>query len=253
MDTLKIIDSQSNEYTFDESFGIVSSPFSVRNKSSQRAFSHGAKDVSDGMVDKRIVEVRGQIWGDTISSYNSKMDDFYEALYKQDQKLYKDANRYLNVKKATVITPRLAANNFPRLSNVVIKFFCEDPFWYSVSKTEYNESITETPHEWNVENQGIVEVHPIITITNDGSYASLSLKNKTDDNALFTYDDSNLASGASVVIDCQEGTVLRSTTDTIRYLTGSFLRLLKGVNTLEITGLTNASVEVEFYRRWLTG
>jgi phage-related protein len=250
MELLKLVDSDLNEYNFDETFGVSSDPFTPRSSESERAYSHGVKDTSDGKIDKRIITVIGQVYGETVSQYRTNLEALYAALYKQDQKLYKTSSRYINVKKA-IVTNSLEQNNFPRLSNVSIQFICEDPFWYSPEISEDTESISETPHEWNVSNGGDIEVYPIITITNSGSYASLSLKNKTDGNSLFTYDDSNLESGASVVIDCNEGTVYLSTTNTIRYLSGSFLRLLKGINTLELTGLDNASVKIEFYWRYL--
>jgi len=87
----------------------------------------------------------------------------------------------------------------------------------------------------------------------------LELQNDTDvpagesEGLKFTYVNNYFVSGNDLIIDCKEGTVVRETTNSIRYFSGAFLKLLPGDNEIKYTGDTDGAttVKFEFYKRFL--
>lgn len=235
-----------------DNFHLTDIGFRRRTKPVPKVFSHGGADKSDSMIEVRYLSLEGSLSAKNDIEYDNKWNELVLKISQKDFYL-RDGNQQILIHQAKKVDQPFAKGLRKRLGEIEIDLVALDPFWYSTIKSEDEETITGSPQEWNVTNNGNMEVHPIITITNNGSYGAIVMKNMTDDERMFTYEDLAFKNGAYVVIDCVNGTVKRGATgtDTIRFFSGSFLRLLPDTNTIRIEGLTNATVKHEWYRREL--
>jgi hypothetical protein len=246
--TLK--DSNDVEYTFNSTFMVKGFSWKKRTKQEDIAFSHGSKDTGDGKIDARAIIVKGIIHADTTAEYETAMADLNKALYKEDQKLYFDNTKYINVYRVESISHENKEGAFLYVAEIEIKFEAIDPFFYYFTQSIDFQFIETSPHQFNINNSGNVEVFPVMGMTTRVTNADFTFKNITA-GLSFSYQDAGFVAGSTLIIDCQEGTVKRDDTDEIRYFDGEFLHLVSGVNVLEYAGATICGLSILFYRREL--
>jgi len=263
MDRLKIIEGVT-EYTLPIEFTIKDDNLAVRSRVSDRVFAHGAVDISDGKINEKIIRLEGIIYGDNRAAYLTNLRALREKIYQEDYKLYQgdpaSYNYFINIAKALKIQDDYMEGQDYCAGKTIIDLLALDPFWYYKSEDSDEETITEDGHSWTVTNNGNVNVYPVITITADTTIANLIIQNETDipdgeDEGLkFQYQDPAFKlTSPTLAVDCQGGTVYRSETNTIRYFSGAFLKLLPGDNTIKWTGSTlgASKLKFEFRRRFL--
>lgn len=259
MERLRVVKG-ADDYTLPERLVILDDGFKIRSKPKDRVFSPGAADISDGEIKEKLVRIEGVIAIDGRSAYVELARRIKQKFYQTDYKLYLGTDYFLNIAKVLNFRAKyLEGGNYNR-TRMAIDLLALDPFWYYKTEDSTEETITEDGHSWTVTNNGNVNVYPVITITADTTIANLIIQNETDipdgeDEGLkFQYQDPAFAlTSPSLTVDCQEGTVYRSDTNTIRYFTGAFLKLLPGDNTIKWTGSTLglSKVKFEFRRRFL--
>ncbi len=77
------------------------------------------------------------------------------------------------------------------------------------------------------------------------------LRNQTDGNMVFKYVNADFISGATLTINCEEGTVKLNNSDSIEYVTEArFLRLQPETNTIEYEGAA-CTINVKFRKVYL--
>jgi hypothetical protein len=246
----KIIDADGNEFVLPKTFNIRSEPIAKKQSLMDVAFAHGARDVSDGKMTPRIVEVSGKIWADSDASYNIAWDALAEQIIKENFKL-EDRGRRINVWNVQDIQHVYPSLNRYRYGEVSLQFLCLDPFWYAAEQKTKTFNIAISPQIFEFEVLGNIEIYPKIKITPTAPNADLTLEATTDGAKSFRIQDAGALAGTVTTVDCAEGTVSRDGTNVIGKFSGQFLRLLGGrVNRFEYTGAPGQIV-LEFYEAWL--
>jgi len=247
---IKIIDSIGQEYTLPKTFELRSDPSARRSNLLDLAFTHGAKDVSDGKFAPKFIEVTGKIWADTDAAYNTKWDALAEHLIKENIRI-QNRDRQIYLKKIVGISHDYPSPVSYHYGEVSITFLAADPFWYSKNAQEKETSVTSSPKLFQYDIGGKMETWPIITIDNNADNFNFTLINKTDADRTFQIIDTGAGSGTTIVIDCKAGTVKRGATDIISTFSGLFLRLLGGrTNEFSYTG-ANCDITMQYFEAWI--
>jgi phage-related protein len=247
---MKIIDADFNEYTMPKTFHVRAEPVARKQAILDVAFCHGAKDVSDGKMTHRIIEVSGRIWAATDEDYNDKWDDLAKELVKENI-LIEDRGRRIKVLKAVEIEHVYPSQVDYRYGEVSINFLCLDPFWYAAAAESKQFEITESPKTVKFDCGGNVDVYPVIQITCTNDNTDFTLKSVTDGDKEFRIQDPGALAGQVIEVDCAKGTVKRGTTDIISKFTGLFLRILGGMeNEFVYTG-ANCTLKFMYKEAWL--
>jgi phage-related protein len=221
----------------------------IRSSVTERAFSHGGVDTADGKISSRQLKLKVKIYGRNETEHKKLEDDFKFHLLQGKKRLYPDMTRYINVTRVSNVSHKWLNNvNFKLASEIELTMVCEDPFWY-FGNVMQEETIVSSPHDFTVFNTGNVEAFPIIVITANADNPAMTLKNETD-NLLFSYIDANFLSGDVLVIDCIKGTVQKNGISSIKFFSGSFIKLLHGANAMKYTG-ANSSIKLEYTNRYL--
>jgi len=247
---LKLIDSIGQEYTLPKTFELRSDPTGRRNSLMEMAFTHGAKDVSDSMFMAKFIEISGKIWATSDAEYNVKWDALAEHLIKDNIQI-ETRGRRINLKKVVGITHDYPLPLSYPYGEVTVSFEAADPFWYTALAVQKEIIIAASPQlfEWDIGGQ--METWPLITIANTNDNFDFTLVNKTDTNRTFQIIDPNAAAGTTIYIDCDDGTLLRGTTNDISKFSGLFLRLLGGrTNEFSYTG-ANCTLTMLYYESWI--
>ena len=238
-------DANGTVYTFGESFFIEGLPWSMRVNGKEIAYSHGVKDIADNKIDKRLIVITGDIHG---SDYETQLAALNAALFKQNQTLYYDADKYLKVKTVQSVSHKNVRGAFGTVCEVEIKLFCEDPFFYKFTQTSYFVILDSSPKQFTVTNPGKVDVFPVLGLTALVTISTFELVNITTGMS-FIFHDTGFTPGKTITIDCVNGEVDNSGTDAIRYFDGLFPSLAAGGNIFQYTGATIGGLSFLFYER----
>lgn len=223
---------------------------SIRTDEVDRAGTHGSIMTGDGQVESRTVEVDVDIVGTTAAQYITAKNALLAAAYRQDQKLYIDDTRYINVASLKKFTEEFYDGRYLEWATITLAFLATDPFLYSDTVTTVETTITTSPQTISVTNSGGVDVPPIITVTPSAANPSMTIVNDTDDDMTLSYTDASFLPGNVLVIDNEEGTVERDGTSTLNNYAGDWLRLVPGANSIIYTGALG-TVTFVYTERWL--
>ena len=228
----------------------------LRVDSDERALSDGSA-AWGGQVKARRAVVSGLV-GDgtsTPEATRALLRQLRAAAARQDQYLATDqgADHFLRLRLLESCDVRWQALWGRSLAQVRLSWLLADPFWYSTAVGQVHEDLAGAVR---VRMGGIHQVarSPVSTAMEPApagvAVPTVTLVNETDGGVGLTYSDPAFADGATVVIDCERGTVRRDGVDSIRYLGGRPLRLLPGLNTLSYTGAACA-VTIQWRERWI--
>jgi len=246
----KIIDSNGNEFYLPQTFNIRSEPISRKSQVLDIAFAHGAKDVADGKLGTRTIEISGKIWAETDGEFLSAWDQLAAQILKENI-ILQDKGRQINCSKIIQVDYSLPSQSNYNYGEFILYFLCLDPFWYAIAAKTKVFTITGSPTVIGFELQGNVDVFPLITVAHGASNADFTIKNTSDGNRSLRVQDSGAAGGTTEIIDCAAGTVTRGGANKIDKMTGLFLRLLGGrANSIEYTG-ANCTLSFFYKEAWL--
>jgi phage-related protein len=246
----KIIDTDGNEFYLPATFNVRSEPISRKSSILELAFAHGGRDVSDGKVAVRTVEVSGKLWAATDAEFNAAWDALAAQIMKDDI-ILQDRGRQITANKIVQTEVMYPSQVDFRYGEVSLQLQCLDPFWYAIAAKTKVFAIGSSPLTVGFELLGNVEAWPTITIEHSASNTDFTLKSVTDGNRSIRIQDSGALAGQTTVIDCQAGTVTRGGVDKISTMSGLFLRLLGGrPNSLEYTG-ANCTITFAYKEAWL--
>jgi len=250
IEKISIIDSLGQEFVLPKTFELRSEPIARRSTLLDMAFTHGARDVSDGMFTSRYIEVSGKIWAYSDAEYNQKWDALAEHLIKENIKI-QNKGRQIRIKKIVAINhdyPSQVGYHYGELS---ITFLAGDPFWYAKNASVKEIEVTSSPKIFELDVGGKVETWPIITIENASDNTDFKLENTTDDEREFRLQDAGALNGTTIIIDCENGTVTRDGNNVISVFSGLFLRLLGGrLNQFKYTG-ANCTITFQYFNAWI--
>lgn len=245
---LKII-KDGDTWNLPDNFHLVDAGFQRRMELIAKAFADGGVDRGDDMIDIRSLMLEGQLFAETDSQYDNKWNELILNLNQKDFHL-EDGDWRILIGRARMIDQIFPRGLRKRLGEIEIEFVALDPFWYHKDLSAKGEDCPTPPTQFVVINTGSYAVYPIIKITANVNNPNMSVKNITDGDILFSYEDVGFTIDKKLVVDCKKGTVELEETNTIRYFDGQFLRLLPGNNTIEYDG-ADAHVSFEWYKRKL--
>jgi hypothetical protein len=247
---IKLIDSLGQEFYLPKTFEVRSEPIAKKSSLLEVAYSHGAKDVSDGMFGHRVIEISGKIWAASHAEYNTKWDALAEHLVKEDFRI-QNRDRQIRIRKIEEISHENPSNISYEFGVVTIRLLAVDPFWYGKTAMQKEIIITSSPFEFQWDIGGKVETFPTIIFLNNADNPDFKLENTIDGARELRIQDSLNASGTTVTVDCVNGTVKRGTTDIIAKFSGLFLRLLGGrPNLFKYTGAA-VKITMNYYEAWI--
>ncbi len=240
-----IIKDSSNTtlYTFGAGFSIGGYDLGKRTKTSLRAYQHGAKITADKKLNPRLLVISGVLYQteagvaiNTSAAFEAEWDELMEQTNKETLHIYGyKIDRYMIAECLERSTHKWVAMNHS--GTISLSFRIENPFWYSTSQDSNDHTVDETPEVFTETNGGKETVYSLMTFTaGAGSNISKIIITNTTDGALnCTYEpDSNLTSGDDIEIDSENGTMRLNSTNDITNFSGSFLKLLSGVNSFNI-------------------
>jgi hypothetical protein len=248
--------AEGDQFILPASLTLEGDDFDLRVDSDERALADGSA-AWGGQVRARKAVVSGLV-GDgtsTPEATRALLRQLRAAAARQDQYLATDqgADHFLRLRLLESCDVRWQALWGRSLAQVRLSWLLADPFWYSDAVGQVHEDLAGSG-SISVDTGDLATwwMPPIITLTAPAgeSVPSVTLVNQTDGGVGLTYSDPAFADGATVVIDCERGTVRRDGVDSIRYLGGRPLRLLPGLNTLSYTGAACA-VSIQWRERWI--
>jgi hypothetical protein len=252
-ETIKIV-KDASEVEF-SNFTLEGIPINRRSTLKDRAFQDGVVDTSDGKLKNNVLTLNGALYGASfvlqqliIRTIAASWNDF---------KLYRSASGsydyYYNIKKVLSMEENWIEGQDYDAANYELKLLVTDPYVYKHTATSDTITVDSSPKTDTVSNDANgAPVYPVITVTADTTISSLTVENLSDvpegasDGLQFTYLDPNFVNTDELIIDCQNGTVEREGTNTIRYFSGNFIRLLTGNNSIKVTCQTSGATTVKF-------
>lgn len=232
--SMVLTDNLGSTFTFPANFRISGYSWKKKTRSVAIAFKDGGDETGDKKLDTRIIEIEG-ILADN-ATYLATQATMNSWLYKNDLQLSVTAGKHINVKTITGVSFTFPDGGYNRISRVKFSCICPDPFFYADALTTQIEIIAASPTVFTVTNASLFDVLPIIEIVNSANNFSFTLENATDVGSYFAYIDAAFIVGNILIVDNKLGTVKKEGMNSIQYFSGSFSRLLAGVNSFVYTG-----------------
>jgi len=222
------------EYTLPEHTALTKEDLKWRSKRQERAGAHGDIDTGDGKYKGRDIEIEYMIQGKNAAAFRSGWDAFVGKAARQNQRLYvlDDDTRYLELAKVVGISKPYLNGYLNEWVDGTIVYSQEQAFYLADTKTVAIAADLADGNTFVLTNGGTAETWPLLIIYALQASADFTLTNITDNNRQMRYNDTSMAADAHIVLDCMQGTAKRGNVSMIRYVSGNYLRLLPGANTL---------------------
>jgi phage-related protein len=243
-----LTDTSLNTYTLPSTFTVKSTGWKRKTREVPIAYKDGGDEIGDKKIATRIITVEG-VFSDN-STYLTTINTLFSWLLKTNLQLTINTGYYINVKSISDISNDFFEGGVNRVSKVKFTCICPDPFFYSTSLVSSTTVISASPTTISITNASLYDILPILTITNAANNHSLKIENSTDDNNYFEFIDAAFDNGEALIVDNDVGTVQEESANAIQYMSGNFLRLLPGVNSLVYTG-SNCTILFEYYDKYL--
>ncbi len=221
-----------------------------RNSDDSKMFQHGGINTADNKMDSREIEIGIFIDGQNQSDYFSQVNELKRYLSRPNQQLYITDDMYINISSIGQIEEEFYDGFYLVKAELTITLKALDPFFYRSADETFTEVITETDHQFTVNNPGSADTPVIITMTANELCDQVVLTNNTDSNRVVNYADSNFRQDSVLRISTIDGTVLLDGNNTINNFTGTFLRLLPGDNIFTYQGGA-CVVKIDYPVRWI--
>lgn len=202
----------------------------------------------NAQLKSRSLYIRGEVWAATPTELRQKYDELVAALYSGPQRFFEedDADRYCN---AECISFGYDGEPLWRRTKFActIHLLAAMPYFYSTVETSINQAII-APQTITVTAGGNVEAKPTFTITPSASIASLKITHINQGS--FLQYDGGLVPGDTLILDCDEMTVVKNNLDDFKSISGTFLALNPGTNDIKFEG-GNLTATIKFRDIWL--
>ena len=247
-------------YELDPGLTLQSNPVDSKIDTRNILFNDGTISAGNEIQGRKII-VAGTVISDNRTAHRALMDLTRFECSRQGLKLSQDSETcYVNLAALVSLTEDAITGYDRAVSTVRITWQADDPFWYASASQSVTTSVTGTqtfPVDGLAGGQMCTRGNsPVITVTAPpgGSVSGFTLANLSDGGLIMSYSDTSLVNGASVVIDCYNGTINRvsglTTTPSARFFDGEFLRLLTQINQIQYVG-PPATVNFTWQPRWL--
>lgn len=239
-------------YYFDDSFVLREQDLTSRSRVQQAALQTGGKDpLGKAIFEAADIELVGVIHGESRADFQSEMDDLLTNCNRVDMYLYpdQDLDRYIHLKRLAGVKRQFANGLQFRVAQVGLTFLSEDPLWNSSSESSDIRTLTNADY-FTLTNNGTADCYVTFTLQALANNTGIAFKNTSDGDQLLTYTDLAFTNGSTLVMNGVEGTVNLGSSNSIRFITGSFIKLVPGVNTIYYEG-ENVYASINFRERYL--
>lgn len=246
-----------NSYVLPDTLTYRDNSMEVMTRLAQAAFRPGGAELFTRM-EARQIELEGDIFRDT----SGDLDTLERAIKKQvllpHLKLKLDSDRYINLAGLRSFKWVWRKVSGRRFATVRIVWDAADPFWYSWSRTTDTETIVPVSGEytWTVTPSATLATWPMFpeiqvqTAVGQDLTTGFSLINETDEDLTFEYLDPGHEEGADATFNSEAATADLDGTNSLRYFSGEFLRLLPGANSLKYAGTGQCTIRTRWRERW---
>ena len=239
---------QFGDYQFTGTNALISS-IDIKSSNRVRVQTIPQKDgahIEEALLQPLTITIRGTLAGDTQAGLRTVKDDFLNAVCNGTQNLYIWDDRYAVAQKRSL---SYDYKSMLKYMPFTVSFLAHSPFWIASTASQDIEqtALSGGTHNYQLDTVGSAYAKPTITITPAAQCTNISFENTTSDEK-FGFDGTVLAT-ASLIIDCDAGTVTNSGADGIADFSGDFLSIISGTNTLEYTG-GEALITVDWSERW---
>jgi phage-related protein len=249
---LVLTDKDGNVYNFPDSFFLTSDPVSTRSSIKELLYAHGGRQVGDGFVQSRKLQIEGFMHNDTQVGFETAYRSLMRALTKGGKLTISNdiVSRYIDVGNPSVDS---SWEYYPLFKNVNITFDAPFPFWQdSTDTTETHVVAGNTTFTLDASGSDTLMM-PVIEIDSDQgvNVTNIIMRNITDSGNLIEYTNPNFLAGNILVIDSIEGTIRLNNVDAMTYfISGTLLRLLPVINTIEYEGAA-CTIKITYRKLYL--
>jgi phage-related protein len=203
--------------------------------------------VPDVDFGENTLSIKGKVWGTSSANARTTWDSFLQYMNEGEKDIYLYDDRFVRGFLVNESHKYIAAL---RVVEFTLQFIVQNPFNLYIQKLRTTSTVDASPKSFTVTNNGNVFNKPTLNFT-AGSVpiTSLVLANLTSgENMVFS---GTVAAYTTLVIDCENLTVMNNGVDSIASFTGDFIKLNAGTNAMKFTGTTLTTVKVDVRDRWL--
>lgn len=207
--------------------------------------------IPDNRLQGKTINVKGQVVGSDVASARSNFDTLLKGLLawqtteKRNVYLYDDrvwecylSNFSHNYKNGLQYIPFSFS-----LSNA-------DATSRGLAKLRKRQVISGSVTEFSLAYNGNAKALPVVSfIADQGSTITTCILENLTSGENFSY-VGTVPTGVALDIDCDAGTVLNSSADSLGNWSGVFLGLVRGTNNLRFSG-QNCTINIDYYERFL--
>lgn len=242
--------ADTTQYNFEESFIVEDLELTSNEKLQKAALQHGGRDTSARTFENRTIVIAGVITQETRSGYELAVKTLFNFVRSTPLKLWPDnttLDRYMVLSRLTGLKQKFIKPW--SLGQVELSFLCEEPFWQDATLVTTNGTVASSAYI-SFENNGSIETPVKLRVNSVAGGAQFHF-NRMSDNARLLYYDLGLTGLATITFDTAEGTVVKGTTNAMRYKYGTFLWLNTGANTFQYVGPSNVHYGFEYRQRYI--
>ena len=228
-------------------------PFELKVQADEFPRRHGSLVQQVAFARSKRIAAAGRVTKSSEANLKTYLEDMKQKFMEsgRDHLVLRDDSRYLNAICTAFAINLNAAVDPSNTATFSLEFFADDPFWYSTTEQEDNQSsVGSSPHTYSVSNSGKVATPPRIEIKAAGGADATDVKLTNTTTSLFARYAGTITNGNTLVIDCAERTVQNGGTNGLNDFTGSFWELMTDTNNLKYTGPTGVDVNVFWTERW---
>lgn len=208
--------------------------------------------VPDNHLQGKTIRVKGQVVGTDVTSARTHFDQLMEGLlsWQKNEK----RNVYLYDDRIIEVFLKSFDNSFKNgLQFIPFSFSLANPSATSrgLAKLRKRQVIAGSVTEFNLPYNGTSESLPVISfIANQGGAITTCVLENLTTGENFAY-VGTVPTGVALDIDCDLGTVLNSSADSLGNWSGDFLGLVRGTNNLRFSG-SNCTINIDYYERFFS-
>lgn len=248
-------DENLNRYNLPSSFWI--DPYTIGKNSNVQniIYSDSGRETADKFPKPGVIKIKGVLQKDTQAEFESAKNDLIDACIKGGKLLINDniVNRYLSVAWLNFNFGTLEGDSDQgNMQDIEIEFVLENMFWIDYTENEsVNVLAGDDTITINTDQTNWILTPTIIIDADQGEdLTGIVLKNASDGNSQFAYNDEFFVQGSRLVIDAEFGTVQMNNNDGLPNFSGAFIRLQPGDNFIDYEGGA-CTITIKYRRKYL--
>lgn len=207
--------------------------------------------IPDTHLQSKNIRIRGNIVGTDVVSTRNNFDTFMKALFGWDtterKNLYLYDDRVIEVFLKGFDWSYANGLQFIKYNT---QFSAPDATTRFISKYRKRQVIAGTVTEFSLSYNGTATTKPIVSfIADQGATISTCVLENLTTGENFAY-VGTVPTGVALDIDCDLGTVLGSSVDSLNNWSGDFLGIVKGTNNFRFQG-QNCTINIDYFERYL--